>query len=182
MGFKISNDDFLYVLSTFIYEPIRWNVRFGWRLMCEQERLASFYFWREVGQRMHIQDIPETYEDLERYNLDYEQQHFRYSDTNRRIGEATRDLFLSWFPRILQPAIAPAIYALLDDAIIEACGLPKAPKILCSGLAMSLRLRGNILRFFPPRQQPDFFTDSPVRSYPSGYEISKLGSASISEQ
>ena len=27
--FAISNEDFLYVLSTFIYEPIRWNLRFG---------------------------------------------------------------------------------------------------------------------------------------------------------
>src|SRR5882757_4947924 len=25
--FAIANDDFLYVLSTFIYEPIRWNTR-----------------------------------------------------------------------------------------------------------------------------------------------------------
>jgi hypothetical protein len=180
--FKISNEDFLYVLSTFIYEPIRWNARFSWRSMCEQERLASFYFWREVGKQMHIQDIPETYEDLERYNLDYERQHFRYSDSNRRIGEATRDLFLSWFPRILQPAIEPAIYALLDDAIIEACGLPQAPKMVRSGVAMSLRLRGKVLRFFPPRKQPDFFTDAPVRSYPSGYEISKLGSTKYPNQ
>jgi hypothetical protein len=29
--FEISNDDFLYVLSTFVFEPIRWNERFGWR-------------------------------------------------------------------------------------------------------------------------------------------------------
>jgi hypothetical protein len=27
--FSISNDDFLYVLSTFVYEPIRWNERLG---------------------------------------------------------------------------------------------------------------------------------------------------------
>lgn len=180
--FKISNEDFLYVLSTFIYEPIRWNARFGWRSMCEQERLASFYFWREVGKRMHIQDIPETYQELERYNLDYEREHFRYSEPNRRIGEATRDLFLSWFPRILQPAIEPAIYALLDDAIIEACGLPQAPKILRSGVAISLKWRGRILHLFPPRKQPDFFTDSPVRSYPSGYEISQLGAAKSPNQ
>jgi len=32
--FQIANDDFLYVLSTFIFEPIRWNRKFGWRQMC----------------------------------------------------------------------------------------------------------------------------------------------------
>ncbi|HEY9675916.1 MAG TPA: oxygenase MpaB family protein [Waterburya sp.] len=173
--FKISNDDFLYVLSTFIYEPIRWNARFSWRLMCEQERLAIFYFWREVGKRMHIQNIPETYEEFERYNLDYERQHFRYSDANRRTGEVTRDLFLSWFPQILRPAIAPAIYAMLDDTMLQVFGLPQAPALLRSSIAIILRLRSRLLRLFPPRQQPDFFTDSPTRTYPNGYEISQLG-------
>ncbi len=173
--FKISNEDFLYVLSTFIYEPIRWNARFGWRPMCERERLASFYFWREVGKRMHIQNIPETYEEFERYNLDYERQHFRYCDANRRIGEATCGLFLSWFPPLLRAAIEPIIYALLDETILEACGLPQAPVPVCFGLAMSLRLRGRVLRLLPPRKQSDFFTDAPVRSYPRGYDISQLG-------
>jgi hypothetical protein len=56
--FTIANEDFLYVLSTFIYEPIRWNERFGWRLMCETERLAYFNFWREVGRRMNIKELP----------------------------------------------------------------------------------------------------------------------------
>src|SRR3954447_2943602 len=50
--FKIANDDFRYVLSTFIYEPIRWNARFGWRKMCQTERLAHFHFWLQVGERM----------------------------------------------------------------------------------------------------------------------------------
>src|ERR1700742_1145882 len=29
--FEISNEDFLYVLSTFVFVPIRWIERFGWR-------------------------------------------------------------------------------------------------------------------------------------------------------
>src|SRR5947209_18125636 len=56
--FAIANADFLYVLSTFVYEPIRWNQRFGWRPMCEQERLGYFFFWREVGRRMNIKRLP----------------------------------------------------------------------------------------------------------------------------
>jgi hypothetical protein len=57
--FNIRNEDFLYVLSTFVFEPIRWNQRFGWRRMIESECLAMFHFWGEVGKRMSIQDIPE---------------------------------------------------------------------------------------------------------------------------
>src|SRR5919199_6506203 len=36
--FDISNDVFLYVLSTFVVEPWRWNERFGWRPALEVER------------------------------------------------------------------------------------------------------------------------------------------------
>jgi hypothetical protein len=36
--FRIANEDFLYVLSTFVFEPIRWNQRFGWRRMTEFEQ------------------------------------------------------------------------------------------------------------------------------------------------
>ena len=69
--FNIPNDEFLYVLSTFILEPIRWNARFGWRPLLEQEKLAAYYYWREVGRRMNIKEIPPDYESLERYNIDY---------------------------------------------------------------------------------------------------------------
>lgn len=96
--FRIANEAFLYVLSTFVFEPIRWNARFGWRTMCEQERLAFFYFWREVGSRMGIKDIPETYAAFERYNVEYEHTHFMFAESNRRVGTATRELFASWFP------------------------------------------------------------------------------------
>ncbi len=41
--FSISNEDFLYVLSTFTFEPIRWVGRFAWRPKVEQEELAQYY-------------------------------------------------------------------------------------------------------------------------------------------
>ena len=103
--FAIRNEDFLYVLSTFIYEPIRWNARFGWRLMSETERLAFFHFWRQVGERMGIKDIPSDYAAFERYNIDYETRHFRRTDASRRTGAATIEMFASWFPRPLRPLV-----------------------------------------------------------------------------
>ncbi|MEH2299973.1 MAG: oxygenase MpaB family protein [Nostoc sp.] len=173
--FKIDNDDFLYVLSTFIFDPIRWNARFGWRLMCEQEKLAAFYFWREVGKQMQIQNIPETYEELERYNLAYEHQNFRYSDTNCRVGEATRDLFLSWFPSWMRSFIKPGIYALLDETMLDAFGFPHASPLLRSAMVSLLKIRARLIRLFPPRNHPSFHLDSSIPSYPTGYEIANVG-------
>src|SRR5437773_7518941 len=83
--FAIANDDFRYVLSTFIYEPIRWNARFGWRPMCEQEKLALFWFWCEVGARMNIRDVPPDFAAFEQFNRDYEREQFRFADTTQHV-------------------------------------------------------------------------------------------------
>src|SRR5205823_14502712 len=78
--FPIANDDFLYVLSTMVFEPIRWNARFGWRPLLEMEKLATFYFWREVGRLMRIRGLPDSYGDFERFNVDFEYDRFGYAE------------------------------------------------------------------------------------------------------
>lgn len=174
--YAITNDDFLYVMSTFVFEPIRWNARFGWRKLCEQERLGVFYFWREVGQRMNIKAIPETYEAFEAFNIDYERKNFVYSETNRRVGLATCHLFLSWvLPRRLHPLGMPFIYAMLDDALLTAFGFPKPPKVLKQLLAAILVTRGRAARLLPSEQRSRNRTALRHRSYPKGYTIEQLG-------
>ena len=92
--FQISNADFLYVLSTFTFEPIRWVARFSWRPMVEQEKRAQYYYWRQVGLRMNIKDIPGNIDTFERYNIDYEREHFEYSE----IKPANRDRYSRSLP------------------------------------------------------------------------------------
>ena len=74
--FEIANDLYLYVLSTMVLEPVRWNERVGWRPLVENERLASFHFWREVGKRMAICEIPESYDELDAFNVEFERTRF----------------------------------------------------------------------------------------------------------
>jgi hypothetical protein len=173
--FDIANDGYLYVLSTFIYEPIRWNERFGWRPLCEQERLGYFHFWREVGRRMNIQAIPASYDELDRFNRDYERQHFRFTEANQRVGAATRELFVRWFPRPLAPLVRSAIYALLDDPLLEAFGFPRPAQLTRWLVPSVLRLRAKLNRFLPARRRPRLRTEMRHRTYPSGYQIEQLG-------
>ncbi len=173
--FAISNDDFLYVLSTFIYEPIHWNKRFGWRTMCEQERLALFYFWREVARRMNIKQLPDDYDSFERFSRDYERQHYRFTEANRRVGSATLELFVSWFPRPLSPLVRSAIRALLDDALIQGFGFSRPSGFMCWAAPAVLRLRARLIRWLPRRNQTQLRTQMRHPTYPDGYTIERLG-------
>jgi hypothetical protein len=58
--FTIPNEDFLYVLSTFVFEPIRWNARFGWRRLTETEKLG--WFWPVLRTKLARVDYPRGYE------------------------------------------------------------------------------------------------------------------------
>jgi len=173
--YEIANEDFLYVLSTFHLEPIRWMDRFGWRRMTANERKASFFFWREVGRRMAIRDIPPSHEAFEQWSLEHERTHFRYDDANRRVATATRELFVSWAPRPLRPIVRVSIHAMLDDTMLTSFGFPRAPGFVRSAVTGALRARGRFLRLLPAHKKKDFITGKPQRSWPKGYEISQLG-------
>lgn len=173
--FAIANEDFLYVLSTFVFEPIRWNARFGWRPTCAQERLALFYFWREVGRRMGIRDLPTDYDGFERFNRAYEKTRFVYTAASHRVGSATRDMFLSWFPRLFHPLVRPAMYALMDEPVLTAFGFPRPRPLTRRLVTGALTVRARVLRWLPPRRRPRLRTALAHRSYPHGYQIEQLG-------
>jgi ER-bound oxygenase mpaB/B'/Rubber oxygenase, catalytic domain len=173
--YRIANDDFLYVLSTFIFEPIRWIDRFGWRPTCRNEQLGYYHFWREVGTRMRIAAIPSSFEAFQSWSLAYEKAQFRFADTNQRIGAATRDLFASWGPRLVAPLVRYGVYAMLDDSMIAAFGFPRPLPIVRSLLVATLKTRGHVVRWLPPRRSAQFFTDGRLRTYPDGYRIDSIG-------
>ena len=52
--YRIPNDDFLFVLWTFIDFPIRWMEEFGWRTFAAHEGSARFHYWIGIGERMGL--------------------------------------------------------------------------------------------------------------------------------
>ena len=172
--YRIPNDEYLYVLSTFVYEPIRWNARFGWRALHEHEKLAGFYFWTEVGRRMNIKDIPATYETFEAYNKEYEAKHFTYNHSSARLANVTAELFLGWvLPEWLWPFGRQLMYALLDAPLRRAFGFPEARLWARVLLRAVLRGRAGVLAWLPARQQPYVLTKT--RTYPQGFRMEEIG-------
>jgi hypothetical protein len=173
--FEIANDDFLYVLSTMVLEPVRWNARFGWRPMVDAEKLAMYFFWRDVGRRMAMRDIPASYDELEQFNVAFERERFAYTDAGARVAAATRDMFLAWFPGLPKALGRAAIYALLDDPLLDALGFPHPSQRMRRATEAAVRTRSRTVRVLPARRRPRLRTLERHRSYPKGYEIEQLG-------
>jgi hypothetical protein len=177
--FAIDNDDFLYVLSTMVFEPIRWNARFGWRPLVEAEKLATFYFWREVGRLMGIRGVPDSYGDFERFNVDFEYDRFAYSEAGHRVAVATREMFLGWFPLLPRALGRPLVHTLLDDPLLDALGLPHPSRRLRRAVEAAVRARSTAVAALPPRRRPRLRTRERHRSYPLGFELDQLGPETV---
>lgn len=173
--FYIHNEDFLYVLSTSIYEPIRWNQHFGWRPFTADEKQALFQFWRVVGERMGLHDIPETYEAFRDFYWAYEAEHFDYHADNQAIGDAVVRLIQGWFPKIAAPLVSLLIRAVADEPMRLALGWSAPPAPLQQTILLGLQLRQRLMRYLPQRRWPRFGIDRANRTYPNGYEMSQLG-------
>lgn len=180
--FAIRNEDFLYVLSTFVFEPIHWIERFGWRNLTAEEKEAWFCFWREVGRRMHLSGLPIDRESFYAFSCAYEAQYFQPGRASQRVAYATRELFASWFPLPIRPLVRLNIHALLDDSLRVVFGFPAPGRTLRWLAPMMLRTRGRLLRILPQRRTPRLRTLQPHPSYPGGYEIEGLGPTTIPSQ
>lgn len=172
---NLKNEDMLYVLSTFVFEPIRWHQKYGWRQPTQHENLANFYFWREVGIRMKIEDIPETFEEYEQFNIEFEKNYIRYAESNRIIGDATVNLFLSWYPAFLRPLVREGILAFMDEPLLNAMGYTKPHASIRFAAHYGLKLAGFVLKFMPPRKKPFHNTEIPTRTYGKSFEPGELG-------
>jgi hypothetical protein len=175
--FSITNDDMLYVLSAFVFEPVRWIDQWAWRKLSETERLAGFFFYVEMGRRMNIRWLPSDYDEFERFNREYERTHFRPADSNRRVGASVMRLYSSWYPRPVSDLVAATLPCRLTDTARHALGIDRAP-----GWARALNhigLRGHArAERLAPALIARLLTRPTARTYPGypkGYRVSDIG-------
>ncbi|MCK9896358.1 oxygenase MpaB family protein [Frankia sp. AgB32] len=177
--FDIDNDDMRYVLSTFIFEPIRWINRWAWRPISETEKLAAFYFYISVGQRMNIQSLPADRDEFEQFNLDYERANFAGAECNGRVGRALLELYSSWYPWPTSTFVATMLPCRLDRPAREALGMSE-PSPWIRGLNR-LALRGHgLAERAMPTTMARIMTRPTARTYPGyphGYDLADIGPA-----
>ncbi|PDP84813.1 L-aspartate oxidase [Glycomyces fuscus] len=177
-SYDISNDDYRYVLSTFVVMPVRWinDYGYGWRRLSDHEIAANTNYYRKLGRHMGIKDIPETYAEFLELLDSYEREHFAYTEGGRAVSDATLDLMVDLYPAWQRPLVRPFTKALLDERLIRAFGYPEPSAAWRRLSAGALRLRAKVVRRMKPREEPRWARMSPnIRSYPQGYDPSRIG-------
>jgi hypothetical protein len=124
---------------------------------------------------MAIKGIPDTYGELERLNEEYERSRFRRTEPSERVGRATRDMFLAWFPGLPKRFGAQAIYALMDDRLLDAFGFPRPPRAVRSAVEGALRARAKVVALLAPRRRPRLRTRRRTRTYGRAWRLEELG-------
>lgn len=166
--YRIDNADYLFVLATFVTYPINWLRRYGWRALTPNEELAFFYFFMEVGRRMHLNELPGSMADMQEFTANYEQRHFRYTESNRRVADATIRIVEGWFPKGLRFVVKPAASALLTEPLRAAFGYLAAPGWVVNTLNGVLWLRKWPLRWLTFEPYPSLVEKATYRHYPAG--------------
>lgn len=172
--YRISNDDYLYTLATFVVIPVRWVQAYGWRRLHDREVRGLTNAMRRMGEGMRITGIPETYAEFERFLDDYERDNFGFDPGGQRVAQATLDTLGSWFPYPLSEVAKRVPLLMMDEPLLRALRLPVAPQWLRSLVGLGLKARGTVVRFGPVRADTDPVTPE-TRTYPDGYELSELG-------
>lgn len=176
--YPISNEDFRYVLSTFVVVPARWIDEHGYRRLTVRERIALTDYYRDLGRHMGIKDIPGDFAEFVELLDSYETEHFAFSAKARRVADATLGLMTTLPPNDKAPAFAVKrfAFAVMDDPLLDAFGYPH-PRAWERWLARrGLQLRGWLIRRMPARREPHYVSDMGYyRSYPDGFTVDGLG-------
>lgn len=183
--YRIAQDDFWFVLWTFIEFPIRWARDYGWRPMTAHEQEAWFRFWRNVGDRMGLAGLPDDKAAFDRWVEAYKAREFRPNAPGARVARDTVHILEHWFPAPLRGPVAPVVYAFFDDdpAFLAAIGVAPPPRWLRPVLTRALRALARVKRELALGAYPTR-PDSPAnRTYGTrGYVIEDLRPHKLGER
>ncbi|WP_218063946.1 oxygenase MpaB family protein [Arthrobacter wenxiniae] len=174
-------EDYRYVLLTLLVVPIRWARAHGWRPPTHAEETAATRFFAELGQRMHIVQLPETFDEAAAILDDYESAHVRPSPDGLKLMDSTMQVLEDTLPRPVRPFTRTVLSAMFDDdRLTDALGLPRRRRWSRILLNRALALRNLLVRGKPLADEPRFSPGRPVSSiYPNGYILADVGPVNV---
>jgi len=176
--YRISNEDFLYVLVSQTLSPIDWINSYAWRRLTDHEIRALVCSARRQGELMGITGIPEDYAGFRRLLAETRAGRAVFSPANREVAGHVLAVIVGWFPALLRPLVGKvvplAIAAFLDPPLPGVLGLRTPPRWFSRLVRAGMRLRGRLFRHLPPRRESRPYVPRP-RSYREGWTIHDLG-------
>lgn len=178
--FKIRDEDFLYTLGTFVFEPIRALKLYGPRPMTPHEEEAWFQSYLRLGRGMKLNDLPADKNAFYAWYQDFERTQFRPAKSNRKVADATLDVLFDMLrvPSRLRGFAQGAAIALMEPHVAAAFEFQKPSRLLVEAISLAMTLRRWALSVLPERKTLRLQTDRALLTYPDGYEIEALGTFS----
>jgi hypothetical protein len=182
--FRISNDDFVFVLWTLIHVPILWMEQHAFRPFTPHEARAWYCFWRGVGERMGMTGLPATKAELDTWIESYEREHVVYNEHSRRVADATVRILQNWLPERLRFVVQPAAAALLEERALRAFGFDDPNPVLVRSIKAVMKAHAAVQRFVPLIRYPSLLSQLRTRSYgkPGSTPIEQLGALTEVQQ
>ncbi|WP_420590520.1 oxygenase MpaB family protein [Bacterioplanoides sp.] len=185
--YQISNDDYLYTLALFMVEPVRWSETFGYRRLSEDEKQALYLEFRDLGEAMNIQQIPEDFYAVKRWYEQYRRENMAFDPANRAVTEGLIRGMQQMMPKWIQPLTSPLLRTFVltminDDVALQALGIKPPSKPVQGLLRGIMKLRSRLAKRINIWQIFDYESSLIYRyykSYPGGYQVRCLGPEKI---
>ncbi|KAH8719492.1 hypothetical protein GQ44DRAFT_741840 [Phaeosphaeriaceae sp. PMI808] len=148
-GSKIKMDQMVYTLCLLTCEALQWIDRYDWRKTVPLEKHASWVFWYEVGRRMGLENVPQSFEACAAFIEEFEALNMAPSEDNALIAKGVFSLYASTIPAFVAPIVRPILVAFMDSHLSEAFKLSDLPSsFFQSFLGFLLVLRKHFVRHF----------------------------------
>lgn len=138
--FEITDEQKRYTLATLIFEGERIGRHLCFDPFTANQREASWRFWRGVAEQMPLGGLPPTADELWCWMLEYEREHWRYTDDGRRVVDRFfEDWTTRWFPRPARGLGRQVLLGLMDEELRAALRLEDPGRGVERLLRMSAR-------------------------------------------
>jgi len=169
----IPNDGYKFVLGNFMFLPVIWNERFGWRKFTDVERLGWFHQFVEVGRALEVKDIPEDFDEMRGWWDDFNRRFCKYSPACRRVFDGAVANLLAVVPRPVRASLREMIVAGLDDTFRACLRYDPPSPAQVEKMQRLFRRLGTTLDRWPRR--PWARTVMNYKTYPNGHRVEDLG-------
>jgi hypothetical protein len=139
--YAMSNETHVHTIALFTTQFERLMALVGASGFSDRERVAQVEHWRQVGEQLGVQDMPETWEGMVAAQDAYERsEHFRPTPEGHRLAVAFVDHFAArWFPRGLRWLGRWVLLSLHEEHVLRVLALAPPPRRAAHAIRTVLR-------------------------------------------